>query len=149
MDPGIIPAVAALRACGIPTQMSCEGHDDGGTPWPWVMIHSDNAELASQWDATTGRPGRREAEPHYERCHQLLAELYDHGRSIPADEIFLTILPLGASGVLQVLPSYAGPGGAAVRLLRQLVPSSSWAVLRTRGLAEFDRLAKFVARGAH
>jgi hypothetical protein len=36
IDPGVLDLVVALRTLGFPTHMSCEGHLDGGTFWPWV-----------------------------------------------------------------------------------------------------------------
>lgn len=41
IDQGIKETVIALRACGFPTQSSCEGHLDRALPYPWVEIHAN------------------------------------------------------------------------------------------------------------
>ena len=38
IDEGIKPLVAALRAWGINTSASCEGHTDRGNSYPWIII---------------------------------------------------------------------------------------------------------------
>jgi hypothetical protein len=38
IDPGIYATVVGLRAHGLPTTMSCEGHSDRSRPYPWVSL---------------------------------------------------------------------------------------------------------------
>ncbi len=44
LDEGIKEPVVALRAFGIPTNQSCEGHLDHGNPYPWVQIYAPEPE---------------------------------------------------------------------------------------------------------
>jgi len=42
IDVGIKETVVLLKALGIPTTASCEGHTKDGLPWPWVEIAAEN-----------------------------------------------------------------------------------------------------------
>ena len=65
LDPGIRNVVAGLWGHGVDTLMSCEGHDAGPTPMPWVSIGVDlpfpngllltsiGADGAFRWQAET------------------------------------------------------------------------------------------------
>lgn len=44
VDGGIRPLVTALRALGLPTIGSCEGHVDHGYPFPWVQFQHGPVE---------------------------------------------------------------------------------------------------------
>lgn len=41
IDEGILKAVVALNLLGLPTSQSCEGHLDGGHPYPWIDFHTE------------------------------------------------------------------------------------------------------------
>lgn len=49
IDEGIKETVVFLKALGIPTTSSCEGHSDNGLPWPWVEIAAEN-EPEERWE---------------------------------------------------------------------------------------------------
>ena len=45
IEKGILETVIALKASGIETAQSCEGHieiDEGRRPWPWVIVEAPN-----------------------------------------------------------------------------------------------------------
>lgn len=44
LDPGIAPAVEALRAAGVETFESCDGGEGHAYPEPTVRFHGDRAE---------------------------------------------------------------------------------------------------------
>ena len=44
IDHGIHDTVIALNLLGFPTTASCEGHDDHGTPAPWVAVRVERGE---------------------------------------------------------------------------------------------------------
>lgn len=49
IDEGIKETVVFLKALGISTTGSCEGHTDSGLPWPWVGIAAAN-EPEERWE---------------------------------------------------------------------------------------------------
>lgn len=42
IDEGIVDSIVYLKALDIPTTQSCEGHPEGGRPWPWIRIGVEN-----------------------------------------------------------------------------------------------------------
>ncbi|MEI6266299.1 MAG: hypothetical protein WCP14_00180 [bacterium] len=49
IDPGIKETVVALRASGLNTTQSCEGHSGPGLPWPWVDVVAPG-EPEERWE---------------------------------------------------------------------------------------------------
>ena len=47
IDPGIKKTVIVLNLLDFKTEMSCEGHIDRGTSYPWVRISTENKEIVS------------------------------------------------------------------------------------------------------
>jgi hypothetical protein len=87
IEPGIYATVVGLRAHGLPTTMSCEGHSDRSRPYPWVSLANPAVEpiaesLPRPWAESlansldTRVPGVRR---YYDRA---IASVSDHRRAI-------------------------------------------------------------------
>lgn len=132
MDAGIIRVVAGLRARGLPTAMSCEGHSDGGTFWPWVMLDA-------------GGPPQE----LYALCYELIWDgFYAGGRRFPPDEIAVHPFQMTPRGpIVFIQPGCFGPGGVGHRELASATSAVEQRRLLVRCRSEFDAFAEYLAAG--
>lgn len=64
IDPMILPLVATLRMCGIPTCASCEGHMDHGERYPWVNVELGQEGVLNRLIAWQNRPTGNDGKPN-------------------------------------------------------------------------------------
>src|SRR5712691_10998173 len=84
VDELIAPVVAALRAHGIPTTASCQGHLKWGLPFPWVEVCAQLPQLPPE-DAEESLRKQNLALRALLLTH--LAEFYSQRASVPFDTI--------------------------------------------------------------
>ncbi|HEU5382600.1 MAG TPA: hypothetical protein VFV38_44905 [Ktedonobacteraceae bacterium] len=104
IDGGILEAVVALNLLGFPTCQSCEGHLDGGLPYPWIDFETDEFPTFSQALEDASREGlsieEREAKGAqlvavatalptrgvlYARLEELLSAYYRQHPAVPEE----------------------------------------------------------------
>ncbi len=107
IDAGIRDAVIGLLAHELPTNQSCEGHDDRGEALPWVSIESsepegweDNKQLKEEW--------RNANKQLATKVRALLEGWYEHRQAdqdvIPDDQK-LILEPQGIFGAFRIQPA--------------------------------------------
>lgn len=134
MDAGVVPLVAGLRARGLRTVMSCHGHLDHGTFWPWVML-KEACATADPMDLLRA-------------AHELIfAGFYGGGVRYPDDEVAVQAYPLGVHGGVIIQPACFPPGGTGVGALREMLRPGAQQRLLERSREEFARFERFVRAG--
>lgn len=128
LDPLVVETVAGLRARGLPTHMSCHGHIEYGTLWPWVML-----------DPEASRP----TELH-EICHTLHRTAYS---VFPQDEVAIWPFLLRPSGPIQFAPLCATPAGGAVAWWREITSLEGQERLLRRCQVEMVAFGRFLVDG--
>lgn len=128
LDPLVLEVVAGMRARGLSTKMSCHGHADHGTLWPWVMVEPDG-------DSPTAL---------YEVSFELVRAGYPY---YPDDEMVISVAPLKPGGPLYFAPSYATAGGAAVHWWRDAIPADEQERILQRGQIEMCAFGGYLADG--
>lgn len=99
IDESIKETVVAFRLYDFPTNQSCEGHDDHGVPYPWVLVQSEppqgweeDIELQQQW--------LKKNKSHAERMQKLLRDFYAD-REVE-DKLKLRLVAQGVFGAFRL-----------------------------------------------
>lgn len=148
IDPGIKDAVIGLKAAGINTVASCEGHIDHGMPAPWIQIEAPNEpkerfvgtrDSSLTEETAEYKKWREETRKLVERTGSLLEEFYKDRDALP--EVRLQISNYGGFRIHN--------GGADYRRKLKDVANEEKAALATRiqkYQAEMQEFAKFLKR---
>src|SRR5579859_979488 len=104
LDKKILIAVTALRAYGLNTTASCQGHLSWGEPAPWidigVTIHPPNSRTkATQLSGPKVKSARSLRRTNLLSQERLLAllEAFYQSHAVPAD-VHLVVIPIGIFG---------------------------------------------------
>jgi len=104
IDPGIRETLISIKAHGLPTSQSCEGHNDRGEALPWVQIENPapagwkenekKKELWRQWNERDVGKLRKLLDQFYE-------ERKEEGKGVP-ENVKLDFWPVGQYGAMRL-----------------------------------------------